>query len=407
MSEEDTRWRRPAPAALLAAAAVLLIAVNLRPGASSVGPVMAEIRADLGMTGTTAGILGALPGLAFAVFGALAVTLAIRVGINGAIMLGALAAAIGLLGRAAVGDVGPFLALTLLAFAGMAVGNVLVPAFVKRHFPGRPALMTGLYSAGLAVGATVPAAVTAPLAATLPGGWRAATGVWGLTAAVAVLPWASYALAERRRRVPGQRSVAWSIWSVARSRKAVAMAVFFAAQSTQAYVQFAWIAQAYRDGGLDQTTAGLMASIIAVFGIPAGIAMPALVSRVPDVRPLILALGLLLAMGYTGILLAPTTLPWLWAVFLGLSGAAFPLAIALFTLRTRDPRITSRVSGFTQSHGYLLAGLGPIAVGSLLEATGSWTAPLIVLACSSVVLTGAGLIAAAPGDVDDELPHLR
>lgn len=403
MTGDDGRWRLTGRS-LLGGVAVVLLAVNLRPGASSIGPVLAELQEGLAMPPAVTGLLTALPALAFAVFGALAISLALRSGLNAAILVGAVAAAVGLLLRVAVDHVGLFMLLTLLAFAGMAIGNVLVPAFIKRHFPRRLAGMTAAYTTGLAIGASVPAALSAPLAQELPGGWRGSLGLWGLTAALAVVPWTVLAVLEHRRRVRSQRAITWSMFAVARSRKALALTLFFGSQSTQAYVQFGWIAQIYRDGGLEAPTAGLMASVIAAFGIPTGLLMPWAVSRFVDLRPLVVALGLLLASGYAGVLLAPTTTPWAWAMCLGASGAAFPLAIALITIRTRDPRVTTRVSAFAQSGGYLLAASGPFVVGALLGLSGGWTVPLLILIASSAVMIGAGLVAAAPGYVDDEIP---
>ena len=51
-------------------------------------------------------------------------------------------------------------------------------------------------------------------------------------------------------------------------------------------------------------------------------------------------------------------------------GFAFPLVIALITARTRSHAVTARLSGFVQPVGYLLAGIGPFAVGLLHELTG-------------------------------------
>lgn len=407
MAETVTRRGMPARRAAIAAAAVALLAINLRPAASSIGPILSEIQEGLGMGSAAAGLLGALPGVGFAVFGALAVSLSIRIGLNSAIAVGVLATAVGLLARAVVGDVAVFIVLTLVAFGGIAVGNVLVPAFIKRHFPNRLSLMTSVYSTGLALGATIPAALAVPLARTLPGQWRGSLGLWGVTAALAFVPWGVLAVLERRRRLRSQRALTSSMWGMVRSRKACALAVFFGVQSAQAYIQFAWIAQIYRDSGLAPTMAGLLGATIAAFGIPTGFLMPWLVGRYADLRVLVLSLGVLLAAGYLGLLLAPATLPWLWAVCLGMAGAAFPLAIALITIHTRDPRITTRVSGFTQSTGYLMAAVGPFVVGWLFDLTTSWQVPLVLLALSGVLLVGAGLIAAGPGYVDDELPELR
>lgn len=385
--------------------AVVLLSVNLRPGATSVGPVLAEVRVGLGMGSALAGVLTALPGMAFAVFGALAVSLGLRLGLAGAIAAGAVASAIGLLARSLASSVPVFLAFTVLAFAGMAIGNVLVPAYVKRHYPNRLASLMSGYTVGLALGATLASLVSAPLSQGTPEGWRTSLGVWGVAAALAAVPWVALAVLERRRhaRHPAGGRPSGSVLGVVGSRKAIALATFFGMQAMQAYVQFGWIAQMYRDGGLDAAQAGAMASLIAAFGIPAGFVMPSLAARLADPRPVVWALGAFLLVGYGGILIAPTALPVLWAICLGMSSFAFPFAMALITVRTRDHHVTTQLSGFTQSVGYVFSALGPLLVGVLSEATGGWVAPLWFLLGSAVVFTAAGLVAAAPGYVDDEL----
>lgn len=386
---------------------IVLLSVNLRPGATSLGPVLAEVKVSLGMGGALAGVITALPGLCFAVFGAVAVSIGLRWGLAGGMALGVTVTALGLLIRPFVDSTILFVLLSVLAFAGMAVGNVLMPAYIKRTFPQRLAPVMSIYTVGLAIGATAASMVSAPLAeAGGAQGWRLSLGVWGLTAAVAAALWLGLGGWERRRRVPLDPDAprpSSSVFGVMGSRKAVALAVFFGTQSMQAYVQFGWIAQMYRGGGLDPLQAGVMASIIPAFGIPAGFIMPTVAHRMKDPRPLVVVLGLLLVAGYSGIWLAPTAAPILWAVLLGLAGFSFPFALALFTLRTRDPHVTTQVSGFAQSVGYLFSAAGPLIVGVLFEATGAWTMPLWFLLLTAALVTASGLIAAKPGYVDDEI----
>ncbi|MCC3273447.1 MFS transporter [Arthrobacter zhangbolii] len=382
--------------------AVILVAVNLRPGASSVGPVLAELQAALGLDATAAGVLTALPGLTFAAVGAFAVALSRRTGINGAVVLALGVVAAGLLVRAVVGTAVLFMLLTVLAFAGMAIGNILVPAFIKRHGGRRLPLLNSVYGTSLALGATLPLLFGGVLAGTGPQGWRLSLGIWGAVALLAFIPWVflmwragrdPVATARRTRTGAKMRS----------SRIAVALSIFFGVQSMHAYVQFGWAAQIYRDAGLGQGQAALMAAIIAGLGIPGGLLMPVLVARSPRLRSYIVGLGICMVAGYSGLLLAPDTLPWLWAVCLGVGGFAFPTALALITARSREPQVTARLSGFIQPVGYLLAAMGPFAIGALHDISGSWTLPLALLIASAAVMVGAGIIAAAPGYVDDEL----
>lgn len=387
----------------LAAVVVVGISLNLRPGATSLGPLLAEVLADLGRTPAFGGLLAALPGAAFAIFGSLSPRLAARVGLNNALTLGMVAAAAGLLVRVLVPDATLFVAATLLAFAGMAVGNVLLPAFIKRRFPARlTAPMMSVFAVSLSLGATMGAALAVPLAEALPGGWRASLGFWGMSAALAAVPMLVLTLRERSDTVTSHALIA-GFRGLVRSRKAVALGVFFGVQSMQAYVQFGWLPQMYRDGGLSAVDAGLMVTLVAGLGIPAGLVMPLVVARVRDLRPLIWAMGGLLVVGYLGVLLAPTSVPWLWALALGLSGAAFPMALALITARTRDPHITAELSGFMQGIGYTLSAVGPLVVGALYGASGQWLVPLVLLMATAAAMVWAGLIASAPGAVDDEL----
>ena len=133
MPVAETRPRNAAVRYGILLAAVVLVSVNLRPGASSLGPVLEEVRDGLGMSDAVAGALTGLPGLCFGVVGALAVGFARRVGMTVGIATGLVAVAGGLLLRVTTDSVGLFLVLTVVALAGMAVGNVLVPAWIKVH----------------------------------------------------------------------------------------------------------------------------------------------------------------------------------------------------------------------------------------------------------------------------------
>ncbi|MCC3267632.1 MFS transporter [Arthrobacter gengyunqii] len=388
----------------LAAVAVILVAVNLRPGATSVGPVLAEIQSGLGMGSVQAGILTALPGFTFAVVGALAVMVSRRAGIAWTIALGLGVVAAGLLIRSVVASPVLFMILTVLAFAGMAMGNILVPAFIKTHGGTRTALLNSVYGTTLAVGATLPLLVAAPLAGWDSGGWQLSLRVWGLAALAAFVPWILVSVRSRRAVVQTDAGAgATERLRITSSRTAVALCVYFGVQSMHAYVQFGWVPQIYRDAGLEQGHAGLMAATIASLGIAGGLIMPALVARAPGLHFYIAGLATAVAAGYLGLLLAPATMPWMWALLLGIGGFAFPTALALITARSRDPRVTAELSGFCQPVGYLLAAVGPFAIGALHEATGSWTVPLVILIASAAVMAAAGIIAAAPRFVDDQL----
>lgn len=403
MPDADDRPTRP-PASVvpfgILFAAVLLVSLNLRPGASSPGPVLEEVREGLGMSAAVAGAMTGLPGLCFGLAGALAVGFSRRVGMTAGIAIGLAAAAAGLLLRVTWDSVPLFLLFSVVALAGVAVGNVLVPAWIQGH--GHAVALMTVYGTGLVAGASVGALVTAPVTSAT-GSWQVGLGMWGLLLLLALPLWAWLAL--RARRTPAEHS-AHGVAPDGRmihSPTAVALTVLFGVQSMHAYVQFGWLPQIYRDAGISASSAGALQALLASVGILGALAMPTVIARSSGLHAWMVSFGVMLALGYTGLLVAPATVPWLWALMLGLSGLAFPTAIALITARTRHPSVTAQLSGFVQPAGYALAALGPFVVGLIHEATGDWQLVIVLLALTSVPLTLAGLRVASPTYVDDEI----
>ncbi|MGW3945586.1 MFS transporter [Micrococcus endophyticus] len=387
----------------LALAAVLLLAMNLRPGATTLGPVMQEVSAALGLSGGLAGLLAALPGIVFGAVGFVAVRVGGRLGMSATLALGAGLAATGLAGRAVVDDVTPFLLLTVLALSGMALGNVLIPAWVKLHAASRTTMLMTVYSASLTLGGSTAALVTAPIAAAAGAdGWRWALGAGGLAALAPLVVWAAVAW-RTGHDFPRILTPEGGGVSLLRSPTALALTLLFGVQSMNAYVQFGWVPQMLRDAGLSAGAAGTSLGVAAVLGVVGALMMPTVISRSRNLKAWMGLFGAMTTLGYVGMLAAPVAGVWLWAAVLGLGGFAFPTVITLLAARTRDPHVTARLSGFAQPAGYVLAAIGPFAVGLLHDLTGGWTLVLVLLAASGVVMAAVGLRASEPVYVDDEL----
>ncbi|MFT3889495.1 MAG: MFS transporter [Arachnia sp.] len=380
--------------------AILALAFNLRPVAVSVGPVLADISADIGLDGVTAGLLTALPTVCFAAFGALAPWVSQRLGVVPTVGLALGALVVGQVGRLTTHSPIGFLALSAFALAGMALANVLMPTLVRMHYPGRVGLATALYSLTLTLGVTTASVATVPLAHAL-GGWRSALGVLLVGGVAAFAVWAP--LLVRARRAGSATGPRVSLSRVARTPLGWALAVLFGIQSAQAYSIFGWLPSVYRSAGLSEVDAGFMLGIATGVGIVPAFAVPAFVSRMAHPNRLFLGIMAFLVAGYAGLLSAPSTLPWLWATFLALGTASFPLVLALFGIRARTPAATAALSGFAQSVGYGFATLGPLSFGVLHGATGSWTAPIWFQLALCVPMTVAGLYSCRPLTIEDQL----
>lgn len=378
---------------------LVLLALNLRPAAVSVAPVLAEVRDALGMSASGAGVLTSLPVLAFAVFGALAPALAARIGLHRVTLLAVICLVAGLGVRAAVSGELAFLAFSLLALAGMAVANVVLPSLVKLHFPDRVGPITAIYTTTMTIGLTAALWLTVPISHTF-GGWRTGLGAWALTGAIAVLPWLVLASHDRHLE-RAERTIRFG--QVLRTPLGRAMALFFGLQSLHAYVIFGWFAQLWRDSGFSAGRAGLLVGTLAATAIPLSLWAPTRLARAR--RPVLLLYAFIACyvVGYAGLLLAPRSLALVWALFVGAGTATFPLILTLVGLHAQTPGGTAALSSVTQSLGYLLAAAGPFTIGAINAATGGWTWPLLLLLALVVPLFAVAGYVSRPIMIEDQI----
>lgn len=374
------------PAGRVAAGAVLIVAVvltalNLRPAVTSVGPVLGDMQRALGASAVWAGVLTTLPGLCFAGAGLAAATLSRRFGVGRSISLALVTLIIGLLVR--VLD-GPYVVIggTLVATAGIAVINVLIPVVIKQSFPAQLGLMTGIYTAALQGGGALGSAVTPPLENAY-GGWRPALGAWAALALVALVFWL---VAARRVDSPaddpagtGQRR------SLLGNRLAWIVTLFFGTQSMLAYIMMGWLPEVFIDHGVSKSTAGLLVGLLSVIAVPISLVLAPMAARSTHQSGWIAALGLTGFTGVVGLLVAPDFSPLLWSVLVGIGMSVFSLALTVIALRSRTPEDTVALSAMVQGLGYLLAGIGPFLFGTLHDLTGAWTVPWIMVLAVYVV----------------------
>ena len=70
---------------------------------------------------------------------------------------------------------------------------------------------------------------------------------------------------------------------------------------------------------------------------------------------------------------------WVMCVFAG-PGASISLALLFMVLRSTSGGQTNQLSGMAQCVGYVVAAIGPVAIGALHDLTGSWTVAMTALA---------------------------
>lgn len=368
---------------LLLGAALLLVSFNLRPAVTSLGPVLSEVMRGTGMAVTTASVLTTLPAFCFGLFAPLAPRLARRFGMERTVLGTVLLLCAGMLLRWAETTWSLF-AGALGAGAAIGVINVLLPVLVKRDFPNRVALMTGLYTMVLSGGAALAAGSSAPLTLRL-GSWGPALAVWAAPALLAALAMALTLPAKfgpaAYRRLPGlwRNGLAWQV------------TLLMGFQSATTYCAFGWLAPILRDREMDAVAAGLVLSVSVLVQVGSTLAGAPFAALCRDERaPAILSLGIGLA-GFLGCLYAP--LPWVWcaAAVMGVGqGAVFSITLSIIVLRSPDAATAAQLSGMAQAIGYLIASLCPLLLGLAHQWTGDWRAagPLLV-AYTAIGMAGA------------------
>ena len=374
----------------LLAVAVILVAVNLRPAVTSVAPLLGDMREELGTSATWAGLLTTMPGLCFAAAGLTAPRLSSRFGLGRVISAALVVLTAGLVLRTVDGP-HVVIGATLLACAGIALINVLIPVVIKGSFPTRVGLMTGIYTAALQGGGALGSAVTPGLEEPL-GGWRLALAAWAAIALLALLAWLP---ASRRHRS------SWAVSaeltgkprSLLRSRLAWTVTLFFGCQAFLAYIVMGWLPQIFIDNGISKVQAGILVGLVSLIGVPVSLIISPLAARATHQSGWIVALGVLGFAGAVGLLVAPAAAPWVWSVLIGVGMSAFSIALTVIALRARNAEDTAQLSGMVQGFGYLFAGLGPFLFGLLHDVSDGWTIPFAMFLGVYVVQIVAGALA--------------
>ncbi len=369
MPEPALPFRRPGRLAV--GLVVALVALNLRPALTGVAPVLTEIMRGTGLDAGGASALATLPVLCLGLASAAATPLVRRLGLERAVLV-LLAIIIAGLALRGTGSLAALFAGSLLAGAGIGLGNVLMPTILKRDFAGHPALMTGIYTTMLCLGAAIAAAVAVPLL-DVTGGWSGSLAFWAWPALAALViagwVWRGHIF----RPAPAERLHSPGGPPLLRSPLAWQVTVFMGLQSMLAYAVFAWLAPMLRSRGDDAQVAGLVVSVCVLTQMVASLPMPALAVRLRN-QGVPAAVSIAMIVGsFVALARGPLEWQWVMAATLGLgAGAAFALAITLMVLRSGDSRVAASLSSMSQGFGYTIAACGPLLVGVLHGRTGGW-----------------------------------
>lgn len=383
-------------------AAVCLVAANMRPTITAVGPVLDQIGTDTGLSAATLGLVASAPLLAWAAVSPFAHDLSRRFGMSRVVLWALLLLAVGTIVRSLPG---PTLGLwlgTILIGVALAIANVLMPAVVKRDFSGSVPVVMALYTALLGGFGALASGVAVPISTVeiggAPAGWRFALLITGgVLLPVAIVVWAVVMRSPRAGGAgpsPRRRGAIWT------DRVAWLVAAYMGFQSASFYMQVTWLAAIAQDAGRTEVAAGIDVMVFQFGAIAGSIALPILLRRRGG-RGVPAALPVLGMAGVVGLMLAPEALI-VWIVMTGLSaGASLGMSLTLMAQRARDAETASSLSGMSQASGYVVAAIGPVLFGALHTLSSGWTLPLALLLVVLLAQLIVGIFVGRPRFVFD------
>jgi MFS transporter, CP family, cyanate transporter len=411
--------QRPYEIALLVVA-VAAAGLNLRTAITSLPPLFPDLQTQLHLSPAALSLLAATPVICFGVVSAFTAWLNRRYGEELILLVALVLLTAGLLLRGLLPGAMLFPG-TALAASAIAVLNVLLSSMAKRRWPERAGLLVGIYLTALSAGAILSSLLSVPLYRSSGGSVRLALGVWALPAALAVLLWlpqlryrtvgAAPAAADGR---DGTAAVAPARAGIKVYRYALTWQVtaFMGLQSLLYYAALSWLPTIFQDRGDSAVTAGNLLALMGVGNLATSLIVPVLAHRSRSQRALVVPSLTGTAAGLAGSLWAPLGSAPFWVLVLGVSqGSCLGLAIFFMMARAPDAGVAASLSAFSQSVGYLVASIGPLMVGLLHSATGSWSIPvtLLLVLCAAELVTGmlAGRPLVLPAVTPPRAPRAR
>lgn len=385
--------------ALLALAGVVLVALNLRAAVVSLPPIYDRIAGSFPVGLGAQSLMGSLPLLCFALFGALAPRMTRGVGLEKSLLIAMAMVAAGELARAWMSQsMLVFGLLSVVCLGGMGLGNVLLPPVITHYFPDRVGPVSGLFQVLMVVSASLPSLLAVPVADAA--GWRVSVGMWGVLGAAATLPWLLL-LQEHRAADHPAHPVSYAAW---RWPTAWAVMLVFGTGPMVMYALIAWLPRILTEtAGVSPATAGTMLSAFNAVGLVHSFLIPVVLTKMRWPYLVVVFAAVCLCSGVLGLAYAPH-LPWLWIVLAGLGAMLLNIGLTLVNLRSRTEEGTTALSGFVQGAGYLVAAIGPAVAGSLHAATGSWIVPCWFMAAAGIMAALAGVAAFRPVHIEDMEP---
>lgn len=371
--------------------------INMRAGLVAFSPIIPLMAKDLGLSTIQLAWLTSIPVICFAISSTLTSWIRRYGSLNQIITWALWMLGISLTLRAVHGAFALYLFQIGVGIA-VAILNVMLPIWVKRHGGENSGRLTGVYVSMMSVMTSVALILAAPLADLTSLGWRLALLPWGVVAIVSAIWWQRYSRTDQAE--PPIEKDASSVRMFMHSRLAWQIMMVFGLQSMNAYAARAWVPTIMVDKGFTMAQAGTTIAIAGLIGAALAFSVPHIAQRSSDQR---LMIWIIAIAGFVSFLLVYYGNPWL--IVIGAAGSnivqwlLYPLSLLLIILRSSSQVHAQSLSSMVQSFGYVLGGIAPLATGFFFDVTGTWEVSLWFMACVSLGVGVFGQFAGRIGHV--------
>ncbi|MFI3131995.1 CynX/NimT family MFS transporter [Mammaliicoccus sciuri] len=358
---------------------ILLIGASLRAPITSVGIALPSIKDTLNLSNTSVSLITIIPLLSFAVISLFAAKISHKFGLERTVFGALILICVGIALRAITGVSWLYVG-TILIGVGIAFGNVLTPGIIKMNFPLHIGIMTGYYTVVMNIFGSVSSYVTAPLVKHF--NYNIAISLIGIVTFIGIITW-SFQLNKHETVNSSQTTTNINVW---KSPLSWQITLLMGGQSMIFYSLINWLPEFLLSHGTPINEAGIYLSILQLAIIPLTFVTPIFAEKLKNQVLITFVTGLLFVLGILTLMLQPN-----WA-FLGIiligvaSGLAFGLVNTFFGLRTENGLTAAKLSGMSQSVGYLFAAIGPLLFGILHDATNSWNTSFGILLVTSIII---------------------
>lgn len=370
--------------------AIVIVALNLRPNMTAIGPLLNDIQATIHASYTQVSLFTMLPIITMGIGMFIGNSVKQRVGLELSVLLSIILIMISTFARVYYFDSNALILTAIISGIGIAIIQALMPIYIKTHFKNVSIVM-GFYVTAIMGGATLSASLS-PYLSELLDGWQNSFAVWGLFALLGVIAWLFIGyLPERNKSKEPENPV--QLRRFFTNKRAWILAIFFSLNTACYTCILAWFAPYYLDLGFTQKEAGLMMAYLTTLEVIAGLTVPTLSAKYRDKRAIFVVLLSILIVGFIGLILMPKNGLFVWPLLIGIGGGSiFPMGLIVCLDHIPDPNKSGALTAFVQGIGYTIAGFSPFIAGEIRAYTHSFEMSWLFLIVIMAIMIPIALI---------------